>query len=649
MCGILAIFGDDLPPAEQAGTALDLLRHRGPNDRGVWQGRHAWLGSRRLSIIDLGPGGHQPMIDPKTGVVLIFNGEIYNYRELRDQLIVAGHRFRSQSDTEVLLHAYIQWGQACLSHLNGMWAFAVWDPRTGHAFFARDRFGVKPLYYAMVCGTLAIASEPKAILSLYPELRRVDDQALYQLLVKGQLHGGHHSFYAGLHVLAPGHCGTFVPGSLEPDLATYWTLPATDDPCLDGADALDHFQALFEDATRLRVRSDVPLGVTLSGGLDSTAVLHAVQLHLDRPWETLTAFTSTYREGHTGAIDERAWAHRAAAPYPTVRLEEIEATADDWLDVLRRIVYHMDGPGYCPAVFPLWQIVKSARERNVPVLLEGQGGDELLGGYGHHSALAVVDSLRHSVSRPDLANLKQLVGTIAAGRRTFSASTLLMELTAESFPALKTPYWRQVGALGTLRSDYAQAMAATAEPPPLGAADISRRGFERALLLDFSRDILPGLLQYGDAISMAHSVENRLPFLDYRLVEFCFRLPPDSKIGKGETKRILRRYLRRAGQNDIANRRDKRGYPTPVDRWLASSNGALPREILLAGDARIRQYCSQEKIRHLIDNHVNGRFGVGNHLYRLLSTELWLQECATVAAPAPRCVPLQVGPWRVNR
>jgi asparagine synthase (glutamine-hydrolysing) len=615
MCGIVAIVGEEhakLGPRRE--EALRVLIHRGPDDEGSWTDGCAWLGHRRLSIIDLTSGGHQPMIHEPSGLVVTYNGEIYNYVELRAELEAAGYCFTTQSDTEVLLAAYLNWGEACLSRLNGMWSFLIWEPRRQRAFFARDRLGVKPLYFALANGGLSVASEPKALLALHPELRRVDEASLYAFLDEGMLYGSNRSFYAGVQVLQPGHCGTYNPGASSPVIRRYWTPPASSRHSLDYREAVRSFGDLLTDAVRLRMRSDVPVGFTLSGGLDSSAILQSAVTATASTRGRLRAFTSVYAAS-TGlqAVDERRWAGLVARKYDRVDLEEVPASASDWLNVLERIVWHMDGPGYSPAVFPLWQIMQRARASGIPVLLEGQGADELLGGYTHYAAVALWDSL----SRLRLSTFARDFGSYA---RTFSVRALTLWFARERASFAMRAYRRRVGALGTLEPGFVRRFDTGPSPEP--ARTVNAR-----LEADLTRDILPGLLQYGDAISMAHSIESRLPFLDYRLVEFASSLPAEFKVGGGESKRILRDHLRSVELPTIANRRDKQGYPTPANNWLAENGGAVLKSLLLSPDAEIQAYCRPRRLERLIDYHASGRGGAGTHLYRLLTTELWLRTC----------------------
>jgi asparagine synthase (glutamine-hydrolysing) len=580
------------------------------------------LASRRLSIIDLGPRGHQPLTDLESGVAITFNGEIYNYVELRQDLETAGHAFHTRTDTEVLLHAYLEWGTDCLARFNGMWAFVIWDPRTAEAFFSRDRMGVKPLYYTSTPRGMAVASEPKALLALNANLRRVDHVSLYEFLAEGRLYASDRSFYEGIRILRPAHYGIYRIGG-EPTLTNYWQ-PPIDDTAGQPAVA-ERFDELFADATRLRLRSDVPVGITLSGGLDSTAVLSEVMRHLGSAAK-FRAYTSVYRSAPgEPVIDERVWARRAAATYPQVEVTEVEVEREEWLPTLSEITWHMDGPGASPAVYPLWAIMRQARQDGIPVLLEGQGADELLGGYTQYAALDLIDQFSAFAGSPSRVGVQRLARDFRAYQSAFSSRMLALWLTRETLPWLIAPYRRRVGTLGVLRDEFLEASAP--------ASDRSRARFPTSrrlparLAADLTRDILPGLLQYGDAISMAHSIETRYPFLDYRLVEFCLRMPSSWKVTGGETKRVLRAYLRRVGQTAIASRREKLGYPTPANNWLAEHDGRLARKILLATDARVRTYCNVEGLARLITHHSNGGSGAGNHLYRLLTTELWLQKC----------------------
>ena len=623
MCGILGWCGrHDPEDREHFGAALDMLAHRGPDDRGVFDEQGVLLGHRRLSIIDLSRGGHQPMRDQASGAVIVFNGEIYNYRELRGELESLGRVFRSQSDTEVLLQAYLEWGASVLQKLNGMWSFAIWQPEHRKLFVARDRFGVKPFYFTLSHERFAFASEPKSLLVLFPELRRPDAVAVYRFLADGHLYTEGNSFYHGIHTLAPAHYGEFAAQNGQFRVVRYWNYPEIVTASHHNAhEAIKEFSGLFEDTVRLRTRSDVPVGVTLSGGLDSTAVLAAAMRHTP---SKMVCFTSVYGGKERG---EAEWAGRAAAPYGIVPVE-VEAPKEDWLDTLRQVAWHMDGPGYSPAVYPLWYVMREARRRGILVLMEGQGADEALGGYPQYAVVAFLSMLKQVNATPGWGSVARAWRRLCA---TFTPRWTMLWVLRELFPWLVTLNRRRAGAYMVLADDFRHAVEKRLAESGSGHDEPSRSTSEpvtRRLLQDHSRNILPGLLHYGDAISMAHGVESRLPFMDVRLVEWMFSNHDAVKVLEGETKWILREYLRSVGQNSIAERKDKQGYPTPVERWLAEDDGAVAKEMLLAPNRKIGQFCDARRIEKLLGYHMAGRSGAGNQLYRLVSTELWLQQFA---------------------
>lgn len=613
MCGILGWFGqpvpDDIPRFE---SALDLLAHRGPDDRGVFADTGVLLGHRRLAILDLSAAGHQPMIDQASGAVIVFNGEIYNHLELRTELEVLGHRFIGHSDTEVLLHALVEWGVETLPRLNGMWAFGFWEPRRRRLLLARDRFGVKPLYYSRGPEGLAFASEPKALLQLFPKYRAVSEEVLLDFLVNNRLYSNGRSFYQGIYVMPPAHYATYEPDVSKLQVTRFWDYPLDVTEELNADDAIGQFDELFSDAVRLRLRSDVPIGLTLSGGLDSTGVLAAAVRYSSQP---PTCFTSVYSEREKGELD---WAKRAseACGAPLI---PVAAPQQEWLSILSKVVWHMDGPGYSPAVYPLWRLMQQARSQGVPVLLEGQGADEALAGYPQYAILDLLcflsgaQGVRRSVKEL-ITRLRMLTGAFSL---RWTAAWLMRELS----PTMLRLHRRRVGFRSLLRKGIALSEA----PERSGESDGER--VRQRLLADHARNILPGLLHYGDAVSMAHSVEARHPFMDYRLVEWMFRLPTRYKLNHGETKWVLREYLRAHGQQAIGDRRDKKGYPTPTGSWLASDTGHEVEHLLVERRSLLHEWCEPTKIARLIEQNRQGVIAAEHHLYKLVSTQMWLNTC----------------------
>lgn len=612
MCGILGwSHRHRAIDKKQFDLALDMLAHRGPDAEGVYRTPEISLGHRRLSIIDLSVAGQQPMVDQATGSVLVFNGEIYNHIELRKELEARGHRFGSHSDTEVLLHSLTEWGSDALSRLNGMWAFAYWQPKTKKLMLARDRFGIKPLYYRTGAKGFAFASEPKALLALFPEHRAVDECTLLDFLGNNLLYARNASFYKGINVMPPAHFAIYEPEKSSLKLTRYWDYPDEIDRNLTDDEAQTQFTSLFTDAVRLRLRSDVPVGVTLSGGLDSTGVLTSASRVTAAP---MACFTSIYSDD---THDERHWAELASSAVDAP-LIPVTAPKEEWLDTLRQITWHMDAPGYSPAVYPLWYLMKRAREEGIPVLLEGQGADEALAGYPQYAVLDLLSYIRNCTGEP--RQFRGIASRFGGLSSTFTLRWALTWIARELSPKLLQWHRKRVGFHSLMHSDVRIPERPTAK-------DFCKDPARDLLQEDHAVNILPGLLHYGDAMSMAHGIESRNPFLDYRLVEWMFRLPPRLRFNHGETKWVLREYLRQNGQQVIGNRPDKKGYPTPVGKWLAGSQGDEVEAILLNKDSLLAQWCNEKKIRNLIQQNRSGVIAAEHHLYKLLSAQLWLQEC----------------------
>jgi len=617
MCGILGWAGPGSPPFDSAtfNAATRLLAHRGPDDQGVWSADGVMLGHRRLSIIDLSAAGHQPMASASGRSHIVFNGEIYNHIELRRDLERGGVPIRGGADTGVLIELLEARGASALSLLNGMFAFALWDTSARRLTLCRDRFGVKPLYYRVGSDGIAFASEPKALLALFPEHRQLDRGTLLEFLAHNDLYASGRSFYDGIRVLPPAHVAVFDTTTSTLRVDRYWDYPLESE-CIEQIDltlAREQFDALFDDAVRIRLRSDVPVGITLSGGLDSTAVLTAAARHSADP---LRCYTSVYGSdsGASGA-GELNWA-RMASQTVGAPLTPVSAPRGDWLQVMRQVVWHMDGPGYSPAVYPLWCLMQRARADGVPVLLEGQGADEALAGYPQYAVLELLSFLRQGGWAKPGAMSARLNGL----RGTFSWRWALAWIVRESFPGLLTWHRKRAGFQSLLREGAA---LPDAWPNQGEASDTVRQ----RLRVDHSRAILPGLLHYGDAISMAHSIETRNPFLDYRLVEWLFRAPTSIKLHEGQTKWVLREYLRSHGQAAIGNRRDKKGYPTPAGAWLASEEGRQLEAMVLKPGSPLHEWCDPARLVRLFELNRHGVIGTEHHLYKIVSTQMWIDRC----------------------
>lgn len=558
MCGIVGVVGQDAArQRDRVGTAVAALRHRGPDGDNVFVGDRVALGHTRLAVIDPSTASDQPMVDEPSGCVLVFNGEIYNYRELRSELEALGHSFRSAGDTEVLLRSYLQWGDSCVTALNGMFAFAVWDPRTQSVFLARDRLGEKPLHLAREDGVTWFASEIKALLTAAVVPPRPDHGYLGRFLALGDLGHPTATPFAGVTQLPAAHAARAdQDGRLR--IWRYWDVPVD----IRRSDAVyDDFDELFLDAVALRLRSDVPVGTSLSGGLDSSLVLATVRQH--EPDHELHAFTASFPGDEADELPRAT----AVADKLSATLHPVALSAADLVNDLTAVIRANEGPVESPSTLAQYCVMREAHRAGVTVLLDGQGADETWAGYDKYARTALTRHVTHLAAgrarelavswhrvrgqrlRPEVAQFAAVSGS-EAGRR-------LLERVRRRTPG-------QWLAPAYLRRSF--------DDPLEG---LERHGTGHAAsdlaLADLTRITLPRLLRYADRDSMAWSREVRLPFLDHRLVELAARTCFDRKVVDGWTKEPIRRMLERLGLPDVARRRDKRAYMPPTSRWLADA------------------------------------------------------------------------------
>lgn len=672
MCGIAGLYHRGGRPVDPARLDLmnRVLSHRGPDDLGVWTSPDGVaLAHRRLSILDLSTRGHQPM--HAGPAVLVYNGEIYNYRELRPELEAAGHRFESDTDSEVLLKAYLQWGVDCVTRFNGMWGFAIWDSAQKRLFCSRDRFGVKPFYYADRDGEFRFASEPKALLADDPSLREMRPDTLMRFLAEGLVDDeGSATFYRDVWRLPPAHSLTVDASGLR--TWRYWTLEAT--PSLDGAlerarrvldgapslgdlrastltfersdaasvfdtpaiprmeQAAEAFRDLLVDAVRLRLRSDVPVGTCLSGGLDSGSIVSLASVMRTDPMDT---FSSVYPQAD---CDESAFI-RAIAGQCGTRAHEVVPPAADLPVLFPRMMWHQDEPSAAPGIYSQWKVMEAAHG-NVTVLLDGQGGDEILAGY-------------HSYFPDHLTSLaSRVVRSGGSEEQLWSEVTRIEALTGRGFAdearkalsRARRPAWLSRiggGRPGKIkppkfvtRSFGDSAMDGNAVRDLLGR----KRGMARMapprvfddrlsqrLYNDLTIHSIPSLLRYEDRNSMAFSIESRTPFLDYRLVEFCFSLPAEFKISGAETKVVLRRAMSGLMPRQVVERKDKLGFPTPVSHWFRGELRGWVESVFHDRRFLDRGIFDSAEVARVMERHLAGEDRSWD-LWRFLSTEFWARQ-----------------------
>ena len=662
MCGIFGIWRFDGRPVELAllRSATNTLRHRGPDDEGYLLAATAtdhiapyggadtdprldlpvlpttevsnWdlaFGFRRLAILDLSPAGHQPMPSADGRLWLIFNGEIYNYLELRDELAPAGYRFRSGGDAEVILAAYQHWGPDCLAHFNGMWAFAVYDRAERSLFLARDRFGVKPLYYVHDRSQFAFASEIKALVGPHGLSFQPDDAVVYDYLVGGRMPDPQagQTFFVGVQALPPGHWLRVRHGG---DLVhrRYWSLPDPTDVRDEKPErAISRYRELFLDAVRLRLRSDVPVGTCLSGGVDSSSIVCAINWLM-----AAQGFTSEQIGQH-----QRTFSAIYDTPAPYNELPYIErvlrATSAEGnlttptLARLRleaeRLVWHQDEPFQSTSIFAQWCVMAKARERGVTVLLDGQGADETLAGY--RPFMPVIEELiRAARLRRALAEARAIEARTGQSARALLLRGLLRQVHGPGLDVLRDMVRRRrmpaPADLAYLNRDFA---AAQRKRTPLDWQPwLEHHTLSEHLTSLITRLSLPRLLQYEDRNSMAFGIEARVPFLDYRLVTYTFEGAAPWRVYDGWTKWILRQAMKDLVPPEIIWRKDKVGFETPETQWLAAW---VQSDLdLFADGSPAERYLDLRAVRQYLA--ANSAKGADHRLiWRWINLILWLR------------------------
>jgi asparagine synthase (glutamine-hydrolysing) len=575
------------------------------------------MANQRLSILDLTQNGHMPMLANDGRLALVHNGEIYNYVELRDELRRLGHVFRSDGDTEVILRAYQQWGASCVERFVGMWAFALYDATEQTLLLSRDRLGIKPLYIDSTPERLVFASEIKGIVAFrraIGEAVRPNLSSVATYVATGLVDGLQDTFFQGVSRL-PAATNLLVKRDAT-SFHRFWDLPARAAALRSGFNGWaetpwSKIRESLEEAVRVHLRSDVPLGVCLSGGLDSSVIVGLASRHV-RPVKTFTIFF-----GDGPDYDERQHARAVVAQF---RAEPAERCVEpsNFLGELKRIIWHLDEPSLALGVYPQWHVMSLARDAGVKVVLDGQGGDEVFAGYTNYAPQHLYGLIRSSPAQFPVETLALGVNQGWRAARTAAQSAVAMRLRSPRAAVVE-----------------AKPDAVLLEPELRPLADLSHeewrlwpRVFDgwlnNVLYWELTRTRLPALLRYEDRLSMAFSIESRVPFLDHRLVELAFALPDNVKRRAGWSKYGLRRALDGLLPPSIVWRRDKKGFPTPVGRWLRGSKGSSAVQLLGDPSRSTRHLLKQRAIDAFVDEHVHGRADRSWQLWRALSLELWL-------------------------
>ena len=604
MCGIVGVYNlNDSPVADRAllQRMADQMIHRGPNDSGVFCDGPVGLAMRRLSIIDL-VGGHQPISTEQGRVTIVCNGEVYNFQALRREL-EGRHRFSSGSDTEVIAHLFEEEGEAALHRLNGMFGFALWDRADRTLYVVRDRLGVKPLYYAIHNGVLLFASEIKSILA-YPGFpREVDPVALDEYFTFRYVPAPR-TMFRGIQKLLPGHLLRVQEGRIVQ--RRYWDLAVHNGDGRSARSYEEELAALLDDAVRLRLVSDVPLGVFLSGGLDSNVVTALMQRHSSRPVESFSI-------GFDGLADESRFAQAAANAIGTHhhlrRVSAMDAS------LMPQLLWHLDEPIADPAILPTYYLAQFAKE-HVTVALTGEGADELFGGYQKYRDDAWIRFYRRIPQAVRTRLLDRLLPRMpmVAGHHENHRLFLMADARRRlAWDEVMLPRWKQA-LYGPVLSEGVHGRA----DEPVDCGD-DLDGLTAMLLTDVKTSLADDLLMKVDKMTMAHALEARTPFLDYRVVEYAFRLPAALKLSRTQNKVLLRRVARRWLPNAMVARK-KHGFSVPIAEWL---RGGLRETLQESLSPATQAWLNPDAVRVLAQEHASGRADRSRELWAILCFALW--------------------------
>lgn len=615
MCGIVGVVSASGAIARTSLLAMrDALAHRGPDDAGIWESssRKVLLGSRRLSILDLSTSGHQPMENESGELVIAFNGEIYNYLEIAQELKNHGCEFRSHSDTEVLLKSYEVWGPGCLDRLNGMFAFAIWDQRRGELFAARDRFGEKPCYFFHDAQRelFAIASEIKALVAGRLFEPRPNHSAVYGYLVNRESDAGQETIFENVRALPAAHALSYslARGSLK--VWRYWDLdPHEEIRFATEEQYAGRFLEILSDSVRMRLRSDVPVGSSLSGGLDSSTIVGLIaKSGVTTSQETFSARFQDPKLDEGRYIESMTnWAKVKSNfiyPDPEKLTEEMEA-----------LTWHQDAPFYSTSIYAQWCVMRLAKERGVTVLLDGQGGDEVLAGYHAYFAAYHLHLLKSLRLKRSYSELRLYLAEHGRGLLPQLLLGLLPQRLESAAKGWRTPR----GLREEFKAKWRRA-----------AARVERKyqnELQQSLYTTLTHSVLPQLLRYADRNSMAFSREVRLPFLDHRLVEFLYAIPYDEKMRGTNTKIVMRNAIAGIVPEEIRLRKDKLGYAPPEIAWLRGPLRSWVEDIFASVEFCQREWCDPTIVDSVWSRFLAGEDVLHTSIWRWVSLEMWARVC----------------------
>lgn len=623
MCGIAGIINKQNAGInrEEIRQMNDVMSYRGPDSEGIYVDYNIGLGHRRLSIVDLSDNGRQPMKSHDDRYVLVFNGEIYNYVELKEQLQREGARFNTETDTEVILESYRYWGKECTKYFNGMWSIALYDTERKQIFLSRDRFGVKPLYIYETDTEIVFASEIKCIIAIRPKEKIADVTQMARYLRGVQEDMDEHTFYKNIHNFPKSHNMIYDLRMNTVEYQKYWEINIAEfQKKWQCGNPYIKFRELLEDAVRIRLRADVEVGASLSGGLDSSTIVGIVSKKFHMKIHT---FSSIYKEKN---CDEKEFIDCMNAFADTIPHYIYPDKSDDIIQDIKDLIYYHDGPCHSASPYSGYCVYRGVGKQ-VKVMLDGQGADELFGGYHMFCNAELKELLRKDtfISKLSAVNLV-LSFQNDWPEKTLDTILVIKTLGARGYRKLKEVKKRKYSCGVTeTKVKYCKEFSKIDLANKLQGNSSIVSELDKELYNSFWYKMLPRILHDVDRNSMARSLEVRLPFLDYRLVEFSYTLSDEYKIRGRWTKYILRKSCKRYLPKKISKRRNKMGFPAPFDKWLRDDQ--FKQEI--------KEYIEAFKERNIIESdsieqhymeHINGDKNWADELFRIMSLEIWLQN-----------------------
>lgn len=594
-------------------TMLDLIKHRGPDDKGIYKDNYISLGHQRLSILDLSLAGRQPMVSSDQNLVVVYNGEIYNYLELKKELEQKGCIFKTQTDTEVILAAYQTWGEECVEKFNGMWAFVIWDKKNKKLFASRDRFGIKPLFYYQDNEVFVFASEMKCLLAFLKNKPGINYAFLYNFIDRQITQGDNQTVFNHINFLLPAHNLIIDLKSKKIEIKKHWNFePKKFRKKYDYSNSVKTFRELLIDAVKIRLRSDVPVSVCLSGGIDSSVITCIITKILK---QKIPTFSSIYYQKECNEKEFIDEVNKECETHPYL----IYPTPDNFFNVVKLLVHHHDLPVGMTGTYSQWHVFKCVAEHAI-VTLDGQGADELMAGYIYYYPYYLADLIKNLSFIRYFQTHKKV--------KKYTNKNYSKDVLKILFPCLASfkhlfikpkERWHNKILNNDFIKKYGSKEITEKEPK------VYKSYLNQVLFKTFTTTNLPMLLDNEDRISMSFSLEARVPFLDYRLVEFCFGMDTKQKMNGYTTKHILREAFKDVLPKKVYERKDKKGFPVPLAEWFRNELKEDLQKMFNSSEFGKYNILDKQKVQKLFKEHLAGQ-DRSRLLWKVITLHYWLKE-----------------------